>query len=163
LNLIVIFNNIVIQPIFLLDLISNLIENYYETDKYLIKVDNNHVEYENRIKPRTLIFQMFVNLFYGDYIQFNLIQEINLNLLQKLFKFIIEMLLSINVEDFLAHISKANIVYSVIKIIFNKYIEIASLNKDEDFDTVIKYLEEGIDCLDNVCIVITHNIVILYI
>ena len=158
-NLIVIFFKLVIHPVFLLNLIINIIENYYETDKCLIENENSHIEYENRIKPRIIIFQIFINIFKENYIQINIIQETNQTLLQKLFNLIIEMLLSIKVESILSHFPKANLVYSVIKVVFNKYIDLVSLNKDEDFDIVIKYIEEGIDSLDNICILSTYNIV----
>jgi hypothetical protein len=76
---------------------------------------------------------------------------------------ILDLITSVKIENFLGYISKTNIAYYLIKIIFCEYIQY--LNVEDYFkkylDCVMNLIDEGLESLDNVALITTHQIVSL--
>jgi hypothetical protein len=118
--------------------------------------------YQYIIKPKAIIFHIFKNIFESNYIQFNMLKEAKPEILPRLFKVITNLIFSIKLEDIIGYISKLNPIYYVIKVIFCYHIDIVSLDNEENFDKVIQLAEDGLDSLDNTCIILTHSLVQIF-
>ena len=152
--------NLAIHPVMLIQLMTDFFETYYAYSNELVSQNQISLDfYKLMIKPKSLIFEIFKNIFEGNYIQFNIIKETKPEVLQRLFKVITNLIFSIKLEDIIGHISKLNSIYYVIKVIFCYHIDIASLENENDFDKVIQLVSEGIDSLDNCCVILSHSLV----
>jgi hypothetical protein len=158
--MIVILLNQAIHPVMLIQIMTDFFETYYAYSNEMVSQNQIGQEfYKLMIKPKALIFEIFKNIFEGNYIQFNIIKETKPEALQRLFKVTTNLIFSIKLEDIIGHISKLNSIYYVIKVIFCYHIDIASLENDSDFDKIIQLVSEGIDSLDNCCIILSHSLV----
>ncbi len=70
-----------------------------------------------------------------------------------------EIVFSLKLENILSYLNKANVVFYIIKVIFCEY----GNYLNEDFykfgESLINLLHEGVDSLDNVSLITTHQIV----
>jgi hypothetical protein len=145
----------------LLNLIYDTMKNY---KNYMLNVtigDSND-QYKKLIKPVILFLRIFKNLFSGKYIHFGTIASVNPNLIEEIFQLLCQLMFSIKIEDFLGYIKKTNVGYYIIKLTFCEYVKfINSENFAQYVDIVLKLIEEGLESLDNVSLITTHQIVCL--
>jgi len=120
-------------------------------------------DYLKHIKPSIILLKIFKNFFIGRFLHFGsyIQNEHNLKQVETMFINICDLIISIKFENFLGHISKTNIAYYLIKVIFYEYV--GYLNIEEKFtkyfDFIVKLINEGLESLDNVVLITTHQIV----
>ena len=70
-----------------------------------------------------------------------------------------EIVFSLRLENILSYLNKANVCFYIIKVIFCEYANYVN----EDFykygESLINLLHEGVDSLDNITLITTHQIV----
>jgi hypothetical protein len=125
-------------------------------------VDNNEY-YLRNIKPVSLILRIFKNIFSGRYIHIGSFIQLKEEMIMNIFKYLCDLMCSLKLEDFMGYLNKMNSAYYLIKVIFCDYSDFV---KFECFyiyiDYIMKIIDEGIECLDNVAVISVHNIVRIY-
>lgn len=117
-------------------------------------------DYKTHIRPVLKIIKIFKNLFLGRYIHFGSLISMNLQIVEEMFLNLCELICSIKLENFLGHISKTNVAYYLLKVVFCEYIGYLNLDKFSNYlNVLMKMIEEGLESLDNVALISTHQIV----
>jgi hypothetical protein len=146
------------MPIQLLNLVYEVMCNF---KNYLLKLTiSDKDDYLKHVKPVIILMRAFRNLFIYRYIPFGALLSINQNYVVEILYNLCELVFSIKLENLLGYVSKVNVAYSVIKIVFCEYLGYLDLQKFSHFcPNLMKLVTEGLECLDNVALIQTHQIV----
>jgi hypothetical protein len=133
--------------------------------KFYLPIVNGLVDakrYDYHIRPVVVIFEVIINAFQGNYLQLSQMCNDNSYTIKTLFKSLVQLICSIKLEDYQSYIKKTFVTFDIIKIIFCDYIQYAELEDKSYFDTVMNLIVEGVDSLDNKCIMKCHTIVMIF-
>ncbi len=146
------------MPIQILNLVYEVMSNF---KNYLLKLTlNDKDDYLKHVKPVIIIMRAFRNLFTYKYIPFGTLLSINPSYVVEILYNLSELVFSIKLENLLGYVSKVNVAYSIVKIIYCEYLGCFDLKKFSPFcPNLIKLVSEGLECLDNVSLIQTHKIV----
>jgi hypothetical protein len=146
------------MPVQLLNLICEIMANF---KKYLLGLTlGDKDDYLKHVKPVIILMRIFRNMFINRYIPFGSLISMNQNYIVEILFSLCELIFSIKLENLLGYVAKSNVTYSIVKIVFCEYVSYLDFQKFSQFmPGLVKLVEEGIECLDNVALIHTHQIV----
>lgn len=150
------------MPIEILNLAYEILQHYKNhIDNNQVHVDSQE-EYLKKINPTVLIVKIFRNIFIGKYIQFGSLISMNKNYFQDILYSMCDLIFSIKLENILNYLSKTNVFYYILKVVFCEYVNYINPEFYKFGDFLVKLIQEGIDSLNNIVLITTHQIVLIF-